>query len=209
MSTPTNLTTHWNHVYATKRPDQVSWTQDVPRTSLAFLDSFGLSSDAHILDIGGGDSHLVDFLLDAGFTRLSVLDISGQALARAQARLGTRADAVTWIECDVLRFEPTEAYDVWHDRATFHFLTEAPAVARYLALARQAVQPAGYLTMGTFSTNGPTSCSGLPVRQYDEQALTDALAVGFAKIRCLTEDHVTPFQTRQNFLFCSFRRETL
>lgn len=205
MQSP-DLTAHWNQVYATRRPDQVSWTQDVPRTSLDFLASFGLRPDAHVLDVGGGDSRLVDFLLDAGFTRLSVLDISGQALARARARLGERASAVTWIERDVLDFEPTEAVDVWHDRATFHFLTDGSAVTRYLALARQATRPGARLAMGTFSTDGPTSCSGLPVRQYDEQTLTDALAVGFTKIRCLTEDHLTPFQTRQNFLFCSFRR---
>jgi cyclopropane fatty-acyl-phospholipid synthase-like methyltransferase len=185
----------------------VSWTQPVPTTSLDFLASFGLSKEARIIDIGGGDSHLVDFLLAQGYRNLTVLDLSAAALARAQARLGEQAHRVQWVVGDVLAFRPAPgAYDVWHDRATFHFFTTADDIAAYLAVAEQAVPAAGYLTVGTFSTAGPTACSGLPVKQYDEPTLAQQLRRGFAKIRCLTEDHVTPFYTRQNFLFCSFRR---
>jgi SAM-dependent methyltransferase len=198
---------HWQTIYSTKAPDQVSWTQPVPSTSLDFLASFGLGKDARIIDIGGGDSHFVDFLVAAGYRSITVLDLSAAALERAKARLGDKAHLVNWVVGDVLQFQPEPgAYDVWHDRATFHFFTTAADIAAYLAVAELAVPATGYLTVGTFSTEGPTSCSGLPVKQYDEPTLAEQLRRGFAKIRCLTENHLTPFNTLQNFLFCSFRR---
>lgn len=205
MST-SNAQQHWETVYATKQPDQVSWTQPVPATSLEFIHSFPLDKQARIIDVGGGDSCLVDFLVAEGYQDITVLDISATALAKARRRLGARAQQVTWVVSDVLAFTPSVPFDVWHDRATFHFLTTADQIARYLSLAQAAIRPNGYLTIGTFSTAGPTKCSGLEVHQYDEQELAATLARGFTKIRCRTEDHVTPFQTTQNFLFCSFRR---
>ncbi|RFP66658.1 class I SAM-dependent methyltransferase [Hymenobacter lapidiphilus] len=198
---------HWETVYETRQPHEVSWTEEVPQTSLEFIHAFELPSQAPIIDIGGGDSRLVDFLLAEGYENLTVLDISGAALARARQRLGPAADRVRWIEADIRGFIPPQQYALWHDRAAFHFLTTASDMAHYLALARQAVAPQGYLTMGTFSTDGPTACSGLPVQQYDEASLTQQLQQGFTKLRCRTEDHLTPFQTSQNFLFCSFRRQ--
>ncbi|WP_019948665.1 class I SAM-dependent methyltransferase [Hymenobacter aerophilus] len=199
---------HWETVYDTRQPHQVSWTQEVPATSLEFIRGFALPRQAPIIDVGGGDSKLVDFLLAEGYENLTVLDISGAALARARQRLGpAAASRVQWLEADVRDFQPPQTYALWHDRAAFHFLTAAPDVARYLALARAAVVPGGYLTMGTFSPEGPTRCSGLPIRQYSEQQLTEQLHQGFRKLRCRTEDHHTPFQTTQNFLFCSFRRQ--
>ncbi|MFD2785226.1 class I SAM-dependent methyltransferase [Hymenobacter rubripertinctus] len=206
MATP-NSKQHWETVYGTRQPHQVSWTETVPATSLEFIHDFRLPRQAPIIDVGGGDSRLVDHLLAEGYENLTVLDISGAALARARQRLGPLAARVHWVEADVRDFEPAQPYALWHDRAAFHFLTTAPDVARYLTLARAAVAPGGYLTMGTFSPTGPTSCSGLPIRQYSEQELSTQLQTGFTKLRCRTEDHCTPFQTTQNFLFCSFRRQ--
>lgn len=195
---------HWDNVYSTKEPEQVSWTQKIPSTSLDFIHSFSLDKDAKIIDIGGGDSRLVDHLLAEGYTNLTVLDISAKALEKARARIGELAEKVTWIVSDATLFEPTTTYEVWHDRATFHFLTTAEQISAYLRIARQAVQ--GFMTIGTFSEQGPTKCSGLTIRQYSETKLTETLQDGFLKLRCLTEDHMTPFRTQQNFLFCSFKR---
>ena len=195
---------HWETVYKTKSPNQVSWTQEVPKTSLDFIHSFGVPKTAKIIDIGGGDSSLVDFLIQEGFENVTVLDISAEALNRAKMRLGKNADKVTWIVSDVVDFKPTTTFDIWHDRATFHFLTTEEQIAAYLKTARQSVS--GFLTIGTFSKDGPEKCSGLPIRQYNEASLESALKVGFEKIRCITEDHTTPFNTKQNFLFCSFKR---
>lgn len=195
---------HWETVYETKNPDQVSWTQEVPQTSLDFIHSFGLKKESKIIDIGGGDSKLVDYLLDEGFENITVLDISAKALEKAQNRLGDKAKKINWVVSDITEFEPKTTYDIWHDRATFHFLTTTEQVSKYMEIARKSVN--GYLTIGTFSENGPTKCSGLDIKQYNEETLTKELN-GFDKIRCVTEDHLTPFNTTQNFLFCSFKRQ--
>ncbi len=195
---------HWNIVYTTKRPDEVSWTQETPKTSLDFIHSYGLPKTASIIDVGGGDSKLVDYLLDEGYENITVLDISDKALERAKARLGKKSEKVKWVVSDVTEFQPGTTYDVWHDRATFHFLTTTEQISKYLSIARNAVR--GYLTIGTFSENGPKKCSGLEIKQYTETQLQGQLAEGFSKIRCITEDHITPFNTAQNFLFCSFKR---
>lgn len=196
---------HWETVYETKNPDQVSWTQDIPKTSLEFIHSFGLEKNAKIIDIGGGDSKLVDYLLDEGYENITVLDISAKALEKAKSRLGEKAKRINWIVKDITKFESITTYDIWHDRATFHFLTTAEQVAKYMDTARKLVN--GYLTIGTFSDSGPKKCSGLEIKRYNEQALTSELENGFKKIKCVTEDHLTPFDTKQNFLFCSFRRQ--
>lgn len=194
---------HWEKVYTEKQPHEVSWTQDVPQTSLDFIREFNLPKTASIIDIGGGDSKLVDFLLDDGYQNITVLDISEQALLRAQARLGDRAKLVTWIASDILDFVPKQQYDLWHDRAAFHFLTGPDEVTQYTTLAASAVK--GYLTIGTFSHDGPKKCSGLEIKQYNEAELQDELSKAFTKVRCIVEDHTTPFGTQQNFLFCSFK----
>ena len=198
---------HWETVYETKNPEQVSWTQEVPTTSLDFIHSFKLPKTAKIIDIGGGDSKLVDFLVNEGFENVTVLDISAKALEKAKKRLGENAKEINWVVTDITEFEPDTTFDVWHDRATFHFLTTTEQVAKYMQTARKSVN--GFLTIGTFSENGPTKCSGLTIKQYTEDSLTTELTNGFEKIRCLTEDHVTPFQTTQNFLFCSFKRQAI
>ena len=195
---------HWEKVYKTKRPHEVSWTQELPKTSLDFLHSFNLSKSANIIDIGGGDSKLVDYLLNEGFENISVLDISATAIDRAKQRLGDKAAKVNWIVSDVTEFHPSTSYDCWHDRATFHFLTSTDDMNTYLTIARQAIN--GFLVIGTFSDKGPKKCSMLDVHQYTEEELQQQLTNGFEKIRCITEDHTTPFNTTQNFLFCSFKR---
>lgn len=199
-----NRTYHWDKIYATKQPNEVSWTQEIPTTSLDFIHSFGLPKTAKIIDVGGGESKLVDCLLDEGYENITVLDISKNALDKAKKRLGEKARKVNWVVSDVIEFKPATNYDIWHDRATFHFLTTSEQVSKYLDIARNHVN--GYMTIGTFSTDGPTRCSGLDIKQYDEQTLTSELENGFEKLKCITEDHTTPFNTTQNFLFCSFKR---
>lgn len=196
---------HWENIYSTKNPDQVSWTQSVPYISLEFINSLNLPTSASIIDVGGGESTLVDNLLSAGYENITVLDISYTALNKAKLRLGQKANKVNWVTSDILEYKPAGKFDLWHDRATFHFLIEPNQVNKYLEIVNHAVLR--YLILGTFSTDGPTKCSGLPVKQYDEQRLTEILNSDFNKIKCITEDHITPFNTKQNFLFCSFNRK--
>ena len=199
-----DLREHWQKVYLTKQPHEVGWTQDVPATSLEFINSFNLEKNARIIDIGGGDSKLVDHLLEQGYSNITVLDISGESLRKAQERLGEKAHFVNWIETDIREFHPENKYDLWHDRAAFHFLISAEEIKTYLDIVRRSVS--GYIVVGTFSQNGPLKCSGLPIRQYSDDQLTMQFQNGFCKIKCITEDHITPFFTRQNYVFCSFRK---
>ena len=196
---------HWETVYENKNPDEVSWTQEIPKTSLEFIHSFSLNKTAKIIDIGGGDSKLVDYLLYEGFENVTVLDISAKSLERAKNRLGEKANKVNWIVSDITEFEPNMMYDIWHDRATFHFLTKTDQIKKYIKIARNSVS--GFLTIGTFSNNGPKKCSGLEIKQYNQEQLTSELKNGFDKIKCISEDHLTPFETTQNFLFCSFKKQ--
>ena len=195
---------HWENVYETKNPDQVSWTQKKPQTSLDFIMSSGLGKEASIIDIGGGDSNLVDFLLEKGYQNITVLDISAKALEKAKERLGDAASKVKWIATDITTFEPLETYDIWHDRAAFHFLTTPEQVSKYIDIAEKNVN--NFMIIGTFSKNGPTKCSGLDIQQYDEKSLSEKFEGGFKKIQCIMEDHTTPFETVQNFVFCSFKK---
>jgi len=196
--------THWELVYETKTPEQVSWTQTVPQTSLDFIHGFGFAKSAAIIDVGGGDSNLVDFLLQEGFQNITVLDISEAAIEKAKARLGKKSDLVKWVVSDITEFKTAEHFDLWHDRATFHFLTSDSQIAAYLQIAGRAID--NYMVVGTFSENGPDKCSGLPIKQYTENQLQVRLSKDFEKIKCIKEDHITPFETKQNFLFCSFKR---
>lgn len=199
-----DISDHWNTIYTLKQPHEVSWTQQKPEPSLRFIHSFNLSREAAIIDVGGGDSQLVDYLLQEGFKNITVLDISAAALERARKRLGSKAQQVNWIVSDITQFQPQTTYEVWHDRAAFHFLRTNDSISSYLSILEKAVT--GFLIMGTFSDNGPEKCSGLPVHRYSEQDLTALLQKDFQKIACFTEDHVTPFNTLQIFLFCSFKR---
>ncbi len=201
-----NSKQHWDKIYTTKSSDQVSWTQEIPSTSIGFVQGFNISKDAAIIDVGGGESRFVDYLLEECFKNITVLDISHAALRKTQARLGERASLVKWIVSDVRKFVSPQRFDVWHDRATFHFLTTKEDIEKYVELAGRSVNPGGFMAIATFSEKGPTQCSGLSIKQYSERELEQALTYYFRKIRCIAEDHLIPFQTTQNFLFCSFRR---
>lgn len=198
-----NIKQHWETVYETKTPDQVSWTQEKPEGSLKFIHDLGLEKDASIIDIGGGDSKLVDFLLADGYSDVTVLDISGKAIERAKNRLGMLADKVTWIESDINDFVPSRSYSIWHDRAAFHFLTSIEEQENYVTLVNSSVT--NFLVIGTFSENGPLKCSGLEIQQYSESSMVNQFK-GFQKINCENENHLTPFDTVQNFIFCSFKK---
>jgi 2-polyprenyl-3-methyl-5-hydroxy-6-metoxy-1,4-benzoquinol methylase len=197
---------HWENIYQTKELKDVSWFQSTPETSLDFFKQFNMLTTAKVIDIGGGDSLLVDHLLDLDYQDISVLDISVAAIDRAKLRLGDRANKVKWIVADSANFKPTEKYDFWHDRAAFHFLTDEQEISNYIETAQQNINPSGGLVIGTFSEQGPKKCSGIEIKQYSEATMTDRLKKFFEKIKCITVDHKTPSDTIQNFVFCSFRK---
>ena len=195
---------HWETVYENKTPTQVSWTQDKPETSLTLIQETNLPKTAQIIDIGGGDSKLVDFLLEEGYQNITVLDISVKALEKAKKRLGKKSISVKWIVSDITEFEPTETYNLWHDRAAFHFLTTDQQIEKYTSIVEHCVTES--VIIGTFSKQGPTKCSGFEISQYDEDGLSKVFENRFEKVACLTTNHKTPFDTLQNFQFCSFKR---
>lgn len=201
-----NTKDHWEKVYGSKSLHEVSWYQPTPDTSLQFTAQLNIPRHARIIDIGGGDSLFVDHLLLMGYDNITVLDISAAAINRAKLRLGTAAARINWVVSDITEFNTEAQYDFWHDRAAFHFLTTPEQVSAYLAVAQKHIAPAGKMVIGTFSTNGPEKCSGLPVKQYNENTLTSLLRKYFKKIRCISTDHLTPFDTIQQFLFCSFQK---
>jgi SAM-dependent methyltransferase len=195
---------HWETVYETKQPNEVSWTQENPKTSLGFIHETHLDKTAKIIDIGGGDSKLIDYLLEEGYKNITVLDISAKALERAKKRLGKNAEKVTWIVSDITEFKPETKYDIWHDRATFHFLTTSEQIKKYAEITQKWID--GFLIIGTFSENGPKKCSGLDIKQYSELELENQFSSSFKKLKCISEDHITPFETTQNFTFCAFEK---
>ena len=201
-----NRKQHWENIYQTTQLNEVSWYQAIPETSLDFIKQFNVPLTAKIIDIGGGDSFLVDSLLDLGYQNVTVLDISAAAIERAKNRLGKKAANVKWIVADAANFKPTEKYDFWHDRAAFHFLTDEQEISNYLNTAQQSINPTGVLVIGTFSEQGPKKCSGIEIKQYSENSMTERLNHFFEKIKCITINHKTPFDTIQNFVFCSFRK---
>lgn len=200
-----NRKTHWEQVYQTKTPNQVSWTQEKPKIALEIIRSFGLPKTAKIIDVGGGDSTLVDYLLLEGYENITVLDISAKALEKAQNRLGDQASKVTWIVSDITSLQPQSTYDIWHDRAAFHFLTTNEHIEKYWNIVNKVVS--NFLIVGTFSEQGPTKCSGLEIRQYNKESLSKVFVQEFDRISCIEEEHLTPFDTLQHFLFCSFKRK--
>ena len=194
----------WEHVYSSKTPQQVSWTQENPKTSLNFIKNSDLEKKSAIIDVGGGDSLLVDFLLKEGYTNLTVLDISEQAIERAKKRLGTLGNIVNWIVSDVMNFEPSKPFDLWHDRATFHFLTNDSEINAYKKIVVKHVTH--YVVMATFSKEGPIKCSGLEITQYNEKELTSIFQPTFKLLNSKQEDHQTPFNTIQNFQFVHLKK---
>ena len=197
---------HWEKIYQNKAFAETSWYQELPVTSIEFLKSANLSRSAKIIDVGGGESRFVNYLLTEGYQDITVLDISQTAIDKKRQELGEAADRVRWIVSDVLEFRPEECYDFWHDRATFHFLTLENEIEEQLQIMQAFIAKEGTLVIGTFSENGPTMCSGLEIKQYSERSLSAQVSRFFQKIRCITTDHLTPYKTVQNFVFCSFRK---
>lgn len=197
---------HWQGVYQTKEENEVSWYQDRPETSLALIRDAGLGPDARIVDVGGGASRLVDHLLGDGYRHITVLDIVQAALDRARRRLGERADRVTWLAADVTGWAPQSRFDLWHDRAVFHFLTAPHDRAAYAAVMAAAVPVGGKAVIGTFALDGPERCSGLPICRYDAAGLAAEFAPHFEAIATMGEDHTTPAGKIQHFQFCLLQR---
>lgn len=201
-----NAKQHWEHIYQTKSSNEVSWTQRVPTVSLDYIHQLQIPKNASIIDVGGGDSNLVDCLIEEGYSNITVLDISEAALDKAKTRLGEKAKKVKWIVADILDFHPLEQYDLWHDRAAFHFQTNAKDIETYMQIVSRCTK--GIVIVGTFSTDGPLKCSGLPIHQYDESSMKSVFENnGFENIDCKREDHITPMGAVQNFVFCSFRKD--
>lgn len=200
-----NKTDHWNTIYSTKKHESVSWYQQSPITSLELIEKYCPNKKATIIDVGGGQSLLTDHLLKRGYYNITVLDISEKAIEKARQRLGKLADKVHWIVSDIVKFNSDEKFDFWLDRATFHFLDPNDEVAKYKEVLRNTVKENGIVTIGTFSTDGPTKCSGIDITQYDEDSLPGTFDF-LEKIACFRSDHKTPSNTNQNFIFCSFRK---
>jgi len=197
---------HWDEVWGSKTPEEVSWYQADPSASLQLLHDAGLDESARILDVGGGASTFTDRLLAAGRRSISVLDISAEAIRRAQLRLGEQADLVEWFVADVRAFVPPHRWDLWHDRAAFHFLTEPQDRRAYLETLQRSLVPGGQLILATFSLDGPKKCSGLDVVRYSHATLSRELGEEFELLQTAEEIHTTPGGGSQAFVFCRFLR---
>ena len=201
-----NRQAHWQRVYKEKGENQVSWFQERPTISLELIEAAGLDRSSAIIEIGGGASRLVDVLGETGYRDLTVLDISESAVSIAKMRLGERAAMVKWIVADVTQWQPTRSYDLWHDRAAFHFLTDESDRSAYIDRLTKAVRPGGHAIIGTFALDGPERCSGLPVVRYDATQLSATLTPAFALVDMRRDDHKTPWGAIQHFQFSVFRR---
>ncbi len=200
---------YWDQVYTTKATSGVSWFQEHARQSVQLVAQAGVARDAGIIDVGGGASTLIDDLLDEGYTKVTVLDLSEAALAASQYRLGQRADDVTWLVGDITRMElPRHAYDLWHDRAVFHFLTSPQEREAYVQAVLRAVKPGGHVIVATFAEDGPEKCSGLPVVRYSADGLHAEFGAPFTLLQQEREEHRTPFGTVQKFIYCLCRKES-
>ena len=197
---------HWDKVYHAKREDEVSWFESLPATSLRMLEAAGLTVDTCVIDIGGGDSRLVDHLAARGLDCLAVLDVSGAALQRARSRLGTSASIPIWIEADVAGAWSFQPMDIWHDRAVFHFLIDPDARSRYRSHLLRVLKPGGAAIVATFALGGPTTCSGLHVQRYAPETLASEMGPALDLVETVEYVHATPWGSRQPFLYCRFRK---
>lgn len=197
---------YWDQIYKKKTENEMSWFQETPQKSLELIKEFKLSPTDKIIDIGGGDSKLVDHLLAQGFKNISILDISSAALDKAKIRLKDNSNFLKFICSDITDFKPTEKYKLWHDRATFHFLTEKEQVEKYLEIANLAIERDGYLIVSTFSKTGPEKCSGLTICQYSDEELKQLFGKYFSNVKCFEDAHHTPWDSTQNFVYCGFKK---
>jgi ubiquinone/menaquinone biosynthesis C-methylase UbiE len=198
---------HWENVYCSKPPDRLGWYKPRLQTSLDWIRKLNLPADAPIIDVGGGASTLIDDLIDHGYRSVTVLDISSSSLAQSQARLGEKAAPVTWLVGDITQIElPGNKFDVWHDRAVFHFLTDAEQQRQYRDVLLASLKPGGHLIIGTFAPEAPPKCSGLPVQRYDREQLVAVLGSELELIREHKEMHLTPGGVEQMYLYCQFQR---
>ena len=201
-----NTKTHWEHIYETKAPTQVSWYQEHARFSLQYIRNTGIQKTDAIIDVGGGASTLVDDLIEDGYQSISILDVSAAALQVARQRLGRHAADVNWIEADITQADlPEHTYDLWHDRAVFHFLTQATDRQRYIDTVRRAVRVGGHIIVATFAPDGPDHCSGLEVMRYKPESLHSEFGNGFDLVHSTNEIHHTPFGAEQKFIYCYCR----
>jgi 2-polyprenyl-3-methyl-5-hydroxy-6-metoxy-1,4-benzoquinol methylase len=198
---------HWENVYDTKNDNEVSWYEETPTTSLSLISDLNLNKDAVIIDVGGGNSNLIEKLQQQEFSNLSVLDISNKALERTRYKLRQKAKYIQWIVSDILDFQPNHQYDVWHDRAVFHFLTESEDIDNYVQLVSQSIKKNGFFILATFSKSGPLKCSGLEISQYDKETLLDLFNAEFNLIKSFEEVHHTPFDSEQNFIYSLFQKK--
>ncbi len=204
-----NKKTHWETVYQTKSDQQVSWYREHLDNSLQMILNTKVVKNAAIIDVGGGSSTLADDLLDHGFADVSVLDISAKALEKSKARLGKRASQIEWIEADITEVSlPENHYDVWHDRAVFHFLTAAEDRRKYVEFVVRSLKPGGHIIVASFGENGPNKCSGLEVVRYSPETMHGEFGIGFKLVKSLNETHETPFGTTQEFVYCYCRKFT-
>jgi len=199
---------HWEDVYTKKTPTEVSWYQIEPTISLELIKSIGIDHTSKIIDVGGGASVLVDKLLDQGFQNLTVLDISSKSLDFAKERLGELAVQVSWIEADVTEFDPPQKYDLWHDRAVFHFLTDPNDRKKYVRNMEKVLNPRGHAIIAAFAIDGPPKCSGLDVERYSPEKMKNELGDSFELIKSIKEVHVTPWDSEQKFIYCYFKKLT-
>lgn len=204
--TTTDRQAHWENIFTTKGEADVSWFEETPAQSLELLELVGAQPLSAIIDIGGGASHLVDNLLARGFKNVTVLDLSAAALNSVRARLGDKGDAVKWIVADATEWNPPETYDIWHDRAAFHFLTGEKEQQSYILRLKQALRPGGHAIIGTFALDGPEKCSGLPVSRHSAESLSVLLGADFALVNSRRHEHATPWRAVQKFQFSTFRR---
>jgi ubiquinone/menaquinone biosynthesis C-methylase UbiE len=197
---------HWENIYLTKELKDVSWYQLTPTTSIKFIEELQINKNAKIIDVGGGDSFLVDHLIKMGFNDITVLDISLASIDRAKLRLGDNASKIKWVVADSSNFQSFEQYDFWHDRASFHFHTNEKDINNYIENLNINLKPNGICVIGTFSEQGPKKCSGIDIKQYSEDSMEKTFQKYFQKINSITVDHQTPFNTIQNFIFCAFQK---
>jgi len=201
-----NTTSHWTQIYQTKAAHEVSWYQDRPDVSLALIEQAQMAREAAIIDVGAGASTLVDHLIANGYTDITLLDLSEAALNTARARLGAAAVQLTWLVGDITSIAlPQQRYDLWHDRAVFHFLTDRVQREQYVGQVRHAVKPGGHVIMATFAPDGPEQCSGLTTARYDAQTLHSIFGSGFELVSSTQEAHVTPWGSEQKFVYCYCR----